>query len=702
MTALATLNPIPQYVDLAGSPLDGGRLYFGVANQNPETNPITVYWDAAATQPAAQPIRTKNGYPVRSGTPAVVYAIGDYSLMVRDQRRCQVLYAPNSADFNNVAQLLINLATSIGASLIGFIQAGIGAVLRTVQSKLRESVSTADFGAVADGVTSDAVAVANANTRAASIGSQLLLQGVHNIGAPVTITAPIVDTMAQIFSTTSQVTIDNGLPVRPEWFGSAAGNIRLAVNALPAAGGVVRVESRSYPPSFNTITPAKVTGGTAVPGVDYLAKKGVKFQGSKLPNFKTPVAGVIAGLECGSIIQGPFYVAAADLEWENIGIDSGPDVCTALYAGVAQDGFAMVQPNQVAPVFVGGLRIGRVIGLCQGIAAAVHAVLIEAATDGTIQEATGAQALHGVVIKSQGIHADLLRGIGNTGEGVLCKSDSYAPMGSVIINQVEASSISAAVETGHGFLVDSVTASGASVQVGRVRAFKKANGCTIRTNGANITADVEVGELISESCFIGLLWSGDIRRVSFNSAIVNNCTYGVQVEAGVTSPACTINTLKVANGTDGINLAGRVSVGNADFDTLSGFGINYVAASARCVLGTFRSNSIPNLFNLQPALAGTWVNEGTAGNEVFRVTLDAGHVKVSGLIKSGAAATIVAALDGRLRPLENMRFLCDGDNAGAVVPVRVSVGISGVISISNFAAAPTSISLDGVSWPIPT
>lgn len=44
------------------------------------------------------------------------------------------------------------LAASSGASLVGFIQAWSGATARDAQSKLRESVSVKDFGAVGDGV----------------------------------------------------------------------------------------------------------------------------------------------------------------------------------------------------------------------------------------------------------------------------------------------------------------------------------------------------------------------------------------------------------------------------------------------------------------------------------------------------------------------------------------------------------------------
>ncbi len=52
-----------------------------------------------------------------------------------------------------------DLADSTGSSSVGFIQSGTGAVARTVQSKLRDTVSVMDFGAVGDGSTDDTAAI---------------------------------------------------------------------------------------------------------------------------------------------------------------------------------------------------------------------------------------------------------------------------------------------------------------------------------------------------------------------------------------------------------------------------------------------------------------------------------------------------------------------------------------------------------------
>jgi hypothetical protein len=85
--------PYPIFTDRDGSPLDNGFLYFGFANQNPETNPIQIYWDKALTQPAAQPVRTINGYPARNGSPAAVFTNDFFSITVRNKRSELVIHA---------------------------------------------------------------------------------------------------------------------------------------------------------------------------------------------------------------------------------------------------------------------------------------------------------------------------------------------------------------------------------------------------------------------------------------------------------------------------------------------------------------------------------------------------------------------------------------------------------------------------------
>ncbi len=73
-----------------------------------------------------------------------------------------------------------NLSASTGSSLVGQIASGTGATARTVQSKLRESVSVKDFGAIGDGVADDTTAIQNAlNTLSATGGTLYFPQGTY-------------------------------------------------------------------------------------------------------------------------------------------------------------------------------------------------------------------------------------------------------------------------------------------------------------------------------------------------------------------------------------------------------------------------------------------------------------------------------------------------------------------------------------------
>jgi hypothetical protein len=148
MSVLSIQPTYPIFTDIDGQPLESGYIWIGTVNLNPITNPINVYWDAALTQPAAQPIRTVSGYPSNAGTPARLYVGADYSIQVQNKNATVVYSATDGA------------SDRFSSAQISFIQAGSGAVSRTVQSKLRETISPVDFGAVGDGVTNDGPAIA--------------------------------------------------------------------------------------------------------------------------------------------------------------------------------------------------------------------------------------------------------------------------------------------------------------------------------------------------------------------------------------------------------------------------------------------------------------------------------------------------------------------------------------------------------------
>jgi hypothetical protein len=99
MTFYSVSKPYELFFDSNGEPLENGYIYIGEVNQNPITNQLTVYWDKDGIYPAAQPIRTLDGYPSRNGSPGRLFVdSGDsdsYSILVQN-KKSELVY--NSLD----------------------------------------------------------------------------------------------------------------------------------------------------------------------------------------------------------------------------------------------------------------------------------------------------------------------------------------------------------------------------------------------------------------------------------------------------------------------------------------------------------------------------------------------------------------------------------------------------------------------------
>ena len=91
MSTVSVPAPFPPFADIDGQPLEDGYIWIGTAGLTPIGNAINVYWDAAQTLAAAQPIRTRGGYPMNSGTPARLFVGSDYSIQVQN-RNGSVIY----------------------------------------------------------------------------------------------------------------------------------------------------------------------------------------------------------------------------------------------------------------------------------------------------------------------------------------------------------------------------------------------------------------------------------------------------------------------------------------------------------------------------------------------------------------------------------------------------------------------------------
>lgn len=110
-------NPFPLWLDKGGNLLDGGYIYVGTANADPEASPITAYWDEGLTDVAAQPLRTRGGYIINvSGNPARVFVSpDDFSIRARDFDSNQVFYTASAQVTATAYQPLDSDLTAIAA-----------------------------------------------------------------------------------------------------------------------------------------------------------------------------------------------------------------------------------------------------------------------------------------------------------------------------------------------------------------------------------------------------------------------------------------------------------------------------------------------------------------------------------------------------------------------------------------------------------
>jgi len=114
MSALSIQPTFPIFTETDGLPLENGYIWIGAANLDPQGNPINVYWDAALTIAAPQPIRTLNGYPSRNGTPGRLYVNSDYSIRVQNSKGSMVYSAPEATERYNGSVVVFGASNATG------------------------------------------------------------------------------------------------------------------------------------------------------------------------------------------------------------------------------------------------------------------------------------------------------------------------------------------------------------------------------------------------------------------------------------------------------------------------------------------------------------------------------------------------------------------------------------------------------------
>jgi hypothetical protein len=166
-----------------------------------------VYSDDAMTQIVSQPItldasgRSPVPLYVAASARAIVKAasgatLADYARIDGDRAELVGLVNTTWPSSTTVDQALTALAGSLGGTNGRFLDAGSGAVARTIQAKFAEvQISVKDFGAVGNGIADDYVAIQAAINRATALGGGVVYfpPGTYLTSSVPVVTVPGVD-----------------------------------------------------------------------------------------------------------------------------------------------------------------------------------------------------------------------------------------------------------------------------------------------------------------------------------------------------------------------------------------------------------------------------------------------------------------------------------------------------------------------------
>lgn len=150
-----------QFFDDNGVPLSGGLIH---TYQTGTTTPAATYTSSSGNTANTNPIVLDAAGRI----PAEVWLDDQYIYKFTVSKSTGVLIRTyesisGAASAQDIADILALLTASSGSSLIGFIQAGTGAVAQTLQTKNRKILNTADFDTVANYNTARAALADNYN-----------------------------------------------------------------------------------------------------------------------------------------------------------------------------------------------------------------------------------------------------------------------------------------------------------------------------------------------------------------------------------------------------------------------------------------------------------------------------------------------------------------------------------------------------------
>jgi len=517
---------------------------------------------------------------------------------------------PQASLLTDTAVMHAELAASDGASLVGFIQAASGSVLRTAQDKLRDIMSVRDFGAYGDNSHDDTAALQAALSAAAG-RSLYIPPGIYRVTAPLAM-APATFVYGQ------------GSKCTYLYFTLPAGSSDPLVSVNTGSGGTLSYGFGLANLSIIDQTTTPATTGLYVENmVDGLVQNinmtgmhvGIWFQGGQ---------NRVVNLEISTLGGAMSSTIGVHATGENCGV--------GIYDSMVQSSTTIGQQIGIGYLFEGGAT------------PTMHSANTYGCSTGCKLSAAGTTMYWPELVNCQfdtGSNTGLIidPGLGGSIYGLSCQNLWCGTMGAYGVHIVPDSGTASGIEFVGGRIYNNAL-SGFVLEGGENISIC---GMHISGNGSGSNPGIAVTGAMK-----GLIISsnGIGQSVQFG----NTQNYGIQLW-----PASISNVTITGNDLSG-NVAGGV----------------YNGSTASSVLAT--GNIGYNTDSISPTLLNSWVENGGVTSRTSFCKDSNNVVHIQGLIKAGAMATPAFTLPPGFRPAGDQYFACVSNGALGWAYVQASTG----------------------------
>lgn len=485
-------------------------------------------------------------------------------------------------------------------------------------------------------------------------------------------------------------------------------SLRAAIESLPLTGGKIVVPEGVF------------EAGDWTYNSNYMSKPNVAIIGEKMPTWNED----LSALTGGSIIKGRFNIWAHNFQIENIGFDMGKTYVESKYPGKdpttdahplggTWDAFAFASPNNgTGPRR--NVRIKNIVGLLYNSATVGHAVLMEGISEGSAENTVALYGVHGNVIKAIQFHAKNLTSYGQSVNGTIIKSDTYALCGDVVVDgtyhakqPIDTTPWSTSAKTENAVCINSGTAAfTGAILINNTIAYDCAN--HIRPQGSTAISDIIVNGQKSEHCDWPVIidTSTNCLRMIVDNAIWSNCTQGVfvgQAQAWTGQSQLTLKSVKATNITNTVFYA--MQNGLIVIDELEAYNVNYLynwQNGGKIYVGREKVSQLNggNKFDpagIAPVLGGGWSNYDVT-NSQYDLQLHDYKARLTGLMKTSGTDPVVVYLPESMRPSLTTRMACIQNDAAGSHAGYVTIDSGVRIGEGVIPAGLAYVSLDGLVW----